>query len=385
MNDIVIYEGFRIDISWADRLPRIQDLELAAALEYGQPRDIRKLIKRMQEQGFLTGISCRATVARQSTGQGGEREYETTEFWLTEEEALFVTSQGKTRRSREITCKVIKAFIQLRDYFLATSMAANVANAEPSLVGSDIPNIRAVELHAERLYKADKITKSQALDLITVAISGELGYDFTNIPTLEYQKAVVVAGPKGVQVDGAATVLPIKDKNGTVSAKAISAEHKVPAPFVTKLAVALGLIGDPAFTEKDGLASTHHGYMGENARYLPAGVEAMKMHLAQYVFNRAANKASKMKAPSRLAEEAVLSSITEKVGRGTDTSATTIKHPSADAPNLARSAPTRSLDFPTEVRASTLFEPWRSSSRSGLLKERSSSLTRRCSRRTELE
>lgn len=72
---------------------RVRDIDLAERLGYERPRDIRKLIERMSETGELSAFQRRATVARQRT-RFGEREFEATEYWLDEIEALLVVMQS---------------------------------------------------------------------------------------------------------------------------------------------------------------------------------------------------------------------------------------------------------------------------------------------------
>lgn len=92
-----------------DDAPRIRDVDLAERLGFGQPRDIRKVIARHVALENISPVS-RAMVARQRTKHGGEREYTVAEYWLTEEEALFITTQSETKRAVFITKVMIAVF-----------------------------------------------------------------------------------------------------------------------------------------------------------------------------------------------------------------------------------------------------------------------------------
>jgi hypothetical protein len=72
--------------------PRILDIELAKKLGYAHPADIRKLIRRLMDEGILNESEVFATVAKTSMRGGRPAK----EYWLTEEQAILVTTQSKT-------------------------------------------------------------------------------------------------------------------------------------------------------------------------------------------------------------------------------------------------------------------------------------------------
>jgi hypothetical protein len=101
---------------FSDGQPRVRDLELAEHLGYEKPYDVRKLITRLAESGRL-GIV--ATVAKNQTGRGRP----TSEFWLTEAQALKVVAKSGTPKADAILDEVIRVFIAVRGSALAAPAA----------------------------------------------------------------------------------------------------------------------------------------------------------------------------------------------------------------------------------------------------------------------
>ena len=108
--------GWKVAVSgFDDTAHRILDTDLARKLGFSRPRDIRKLIERLAKEGALSGIHVRATVGRTSMPRGGTRETEVNEYWLTLEEALFVTAKSETKTANEILKAIINVFLTARD------------------------------------------------------------------------------------------------------------------------------------------------------------------------------------------------------------------------------------------------------------------------------
>lgn len=108
MSAMVLHEAgleFRSD----DGEPRIRDLDLAERLGYERPRKIRDVIREAQKvNGF--GI-CPASGQNHDGGRGRPAE----EFWLTERQALFVTTRSGTEEAAEVTMLLVDAFIAVRE------------------------------------------------------------------------------------------------------------------------------------------------------------------------------------------------------------------------------------------------------------------------------
>lgn len=81
---------------------RILDTDLAARLGFGQPRDIRKLIKRYQDE--LDKLGPRATVARVVNGGNA------VEHFLNRKQAIFITAKSETPTATDITIEIIERF-----------------------------------------------------------------------------------------------------------------------------------------------------------------------------------------------------------------------------------------------------------------------------------
>lgn len=109
------FDGWKLAVGgFDDPAHRVLDVELARKLGFGRPRDIRKLIERLRKEGELLGVLQRATVARKELS-GNLIETTVTEFWLTLEEALFVTAKSETKTANEILKAVIRVFLSARD------------------------------------------------------------------------------------------------------------------------------------------------------------------------------------------------------------------------------------------------------------------------------
>jgi hypothetical protein len=108
---VVVIGGMSFEVG--DGEERVRDIDLAVKLEYAHPRQIRRLIKAMMERGELTGVLCR-TAAVQQTGQRGGAHEETTEYWLTEAQALKVSARSGTRIANQILDHVISVFLLVR-------------------------------------------------------------------------------------------------------------------------------------------------------------------------------------------------------------------------------------------------------------------------------
>jgi hypothetical protein len=100
---------------FADKEPRIRDLELGKKLGYASPVDVRKLVARLAEAGKLPGASVVATVAKTSGGRPGR------EYWLDERSALLVASQSGMPSGIDVTIEVIDVFVRYRRGELPTS------------------------------------------------------------------------------------------------------------------------------------------------------------------------------------------------------------------------------------------------------------------------
>lgn len=97
------------DLHVLDAEPRMQDLKLAAALEFGQPYDIRKLIKRNGHELAKYG-EVFATVAKTLPNGGRPTE----EFWLNEPQSVLICMFSRTDKAAEVRREIIEVFMAWR-------------------------------------------------------------------------------------------------------------------------------------------------------------------------------------------------------------------------------------------------------------------------------
>ena len=99
--------------------PRIPDFIEAERLGYDQARDIRKLIKRNEEEIRRHGhLDMRATVARISKPQGGYEEREVEVYYLNEDQALLVAMLSRTEKAADIRYEIIQVYKEWRKSLL---------------------------------------------------------------------------------------------------------------------------------------------------------------------------------------------------------------------------------------------------------------------------
>lgn len=111
--------------------PRIRDTDLAQRLGFERPRKIREIIKRSYPDKN-TRPHVRPTVERTSMPRGGSRNVAVEEFWLTEEEALFVATRSRTTLAVALTKEMIRVYTATRRELYTqpleiTQLAAQVA------------------------------------------------------------------------------------------------------------------------------------------------------------------------------------------------------------------------------------------------------------------
>ena len=158
MSNIISINGYRLQYHNGE--PMLEDLELAKRLGYALPYDIRKLIRRMIENGQLTQEQVFATVANTSE-KGGKPG---TTYYLGEFAALKVTTKSETDKADEITNEIIQVFIDAKNGKRPVQRAtdpvitkARQADALMStylkvgkLLGTDLPTTRAIAVERVR-------------------------------------------------------------------------------------------------------------------------------------------------------------------------------------------------------------------------------------------
>jgi len=142
--DMVIrsVSGWQLDMSAEDE-PRVRDTDLADRLGYKQPRMVRKLIGRLIEIGEISDVLQRSTVERYESRPNCWQEREVQEYWLTEEQALFVCMASKTQAAMQARKEVARVFMAARRGTLPTAldMAVTAMVTSVSRVSEDIAKL----------------------------------------------------------------------------------------------------------------------------------------------------------------------------------------------------------------------------------------------------
>ncbi|MCF6271618.1 MAG: hypothetical protein L3J37_00290 [Rhodobacteraceae bacterium] len=111
---------FDFAIQEIDGEARMRDLDIAMALEFERPRDMRKLVIRrkveLEEFGEIN------TVAADPPRHGGAA---TKEYWLNEKQALFICTKSEAKMALDITIQMIEVFSAWRHGQLVPRSAAS--------------------------------------------------------------------------------------------------------------------------------------------------------------------------------------------------------------------------------------------------------------------
>ncbi len=94
-------------IDGPDGLPRVLDVALAERLGYDRPRDIRPLIKRNREA--LEALAGLHELSQTSGARGGRP---STAFYLTHEQAIFITAKSDTKRAAAELVYITQVFTE---------------------------------------------------------------------------------------------------------------------------------------------------------------------------------------------------------------------------------------------------------------------------------
>jgi phage regulator Rha-like protein len=98
MNDMIITS--------VSNEPRLLDTDLAESLGYANPIDIRKLVRRYEDD-----LSCLGTISTVASVRKGARgSTNVTEFYLNKKQSLFIITKSETAKAIEMTIKVIEKF-----------------------------------------------------------------------------------------------------------------------------------------------------------------------------------------------------------------------------------------------------------------------------------
>lgn len=109
---VVRVQGWELAVMAGESEPelRVRDVDLGRRLRYANPIDIRKLVRRLMEDGKLKASEVLATVAK--TSERGGRPG--TEYWLSEAAALEVIAKSETALADEILDEMIRVYMLAR-------------------------------------------------------------------------------------------------------------------------------------------------------------------------------------------------------------------------------------------------------------------------------
>ena len=111
---------FDILIKEIDGEPRMRDLDVAEALDFERPRDIRQLIVRRKVELEQFGICGTVPRIHEGAGRPGE------EYWLNEKQALFICTKSEAKNALDITIQMIEVFSAWRHGQLVPRAAAGI-------------------------------------------------------------------------------------------------------------------------------------------------------------------------------------------------------------------------------------------------------------------
>jgi len=162
----VVVNGWQMEQFPGDDEPRILDVVLAERLGFSKPADIRKLVKRLEEQGKLPGVLRHRHVATSQMPTGGERTYESLAYYLDEKNALRVIRRCETDKADDVMEEVITVYLAYRH--------GTLAPAAPSV---DHPAITAAATEAAakalgvRLDAATDTIRKETKDAVEGAVA----------------------------------------------------------------------------------------------------------------------------------------------------------------------------------------------------------------------
>lgn len=92
-----------------DGEPRMRDMDIAEALEFERPRDVRKIIDRNMDDLLSFGICATMALIHPGAGRPG------TEYWLNEEQALFLCTRSEAKGAVALTKQMVMVFAAWRN------------------------------------------------------------------------------------------------------------------------------------------------------------------------------------------------------------------------------------------------------------------------------
>lgn len=159
------------DLKLLDDTPRVHDLRLAEALGFGQPYDIRPLIKRNGEELSKHG-EVFGTVPKTSPNGGRP----TTEYWLNEPQSILICMFSRTDKAAEVRREIIEVFMAWRRGHLAPGASPPTAPYEFPVEGTPL-QAYALKLDTVRLCSRVHGTLAARAMWNTLGLPGVPGYE----------------------------------------------------------------------------------------------------------------------------------------------------------------------------------------------------------------
>ena len=143
-------EGWPLGFLAGSQEPRVRDTDLGERLGYDRPRDVRKLIERMEIAEKLKDVHRCATVAR------GAAPEVLTEYWLTEAQALKVAAKSETDVADALLDEMIRVFMLARRGLLETrpALSPEVTAKTTRLFTLTAASLCAGQIEDARAYQA---------------------------------------------------------------------------------------------------------------------------------------------------------------------------------------------------------------------------------------
>lgn len=168
----IVVAGWAMTAWVNDAEPRIRDTDLAERLGHDRPRDVRKMVARLEKEGEISEIYMRATVALISKPNGGTEERAVNECWLTESQALMVAMHSRTEKAKAIRVEMIRVYTLARRGLLPnqqSELARLVAGLHAELVSlrSEVKQLAVSNQNTEAYWggigrvKADIVINSR--------------------------------------------------------------------------------------------------------------------------------------------------------------------------------------------------------------------------------
>jgi hypothetical protein len=136
-----------IKLTEIENEPRARDIDLGKRLGFKQPRDIRPLI----EKHFNALENFGAVERRANTVTSGKgRKQEVSEYYLNEEQALYVSAKSDADNAGAVLTMLIKVFVAWRrGHLTPTPVSQGLTKYDISIIGNVVKNCTAMTIREQ--------------------------------------------------------------------------------------------------------------------------------------------------------------------------------------------------------------------------------------------